>query len=158
MERIKSPIFYMGNKYKLLNQIIPLLPKNINTFYDLFGGSCSVSLNVDSKQTIYNEFNDNIVNLLKLFNDNTPEKIINHIRNRMETFKLPTMSCDVRTKHYQEEYKQEHNANYLKFRNYYNSSERNFLDLYTLTFFSFCNLIRFNKKINSICLLVIDVF
>lgn len=35
---IKSPIFYMGNKYRLLPQLIPLFPTNINTFYDLFGG------------------------------------------------------------------------------------------------------------------------
>lgn len=57
------------------------------------------------------------------------------------------MSCDTRTKHYTEEYKKQHNENYLKFREYYNnSSERDYIDLYTLTYFSFCNLIRFNQK------------
>lgn len=35
----ESPIFYMGNKYKLLKDIIPMFPKNANTFVDLFGGS-----------------------------------------------------------------------------------------------------------------------
>lgn len=67
MEYIKSPIFYMGNKFKLLPQLIPLFPDNINTFYDLFGGSGCINTNVDSKKTIYNEINDNIVNLYKLF-------------------------------------------------------------------------------------------
>lgn len=33
---VKSPLNYVGNKYKLLPQILPLLPTNINTFVDLF--------------------------------------------------------------------------------------------------------------------------
>lgn len=41
MTYIKSPIFYMGNKYRLLPQLLPLFPSNIDTFYDLFGGSGS---------------------------------------------------------------------------------------------------------------------
>jgi site-specific DNA-adenine methylase len=35
---IKSPLKYTGGKYKILKDIIPLLPQNINTFVDLFGG------------------------------------------------------------------------------------------------------------------------
>lgn len=34
----KSPLNYVGGKYKLLPQLLPLFPKQINTFYDLFGG------------------------------------------------------------------------------------------------------------------------
>ena len=146
MEIIPSPLFYMGNKLKLLPQLKPLFPPNINTFYDLFGGSGVVSLNVESKKTIYNELNPNIYEMFKLFKDYVYQEIINHINKRVKEFSLPTMSCDVRTKHYQEEYKQEHNKNYLKFRKFYNHSNKNYLDLYTLTFFSFCNLIRFNAK------------
>lgn len=38
MNYIKSPLNYTGGKYKLLPQILPLLPNNIDTFIDLFGG------------------------------------------------------------------------------------------------------------------------
>ena len=34
---IKSPLNYTGGKYKLLPQILPLLPDNIDIFVDLFG-------------------------------------------------------------------------------------------------------------------------
>lgn len=146
MDIVNSPIFYMGNKYNLLQQLKPLFPQNINTFYDLFGGGGSISLNVKADKIVYNELNYNVYKLFELFKENDYETIINHIEKRVKEFNLPTMSCDVRTKHYQEEYKQEHNKNYLKFRKYYNESDRNYLDLYTLTFFSFCNLIRFNSK------------
>ena len=33
---IKSPMNYTGGKYKLLHQIEPLFPENINLFVDLF--------------------------------------------------------------------------------------------------------------------------
>ena len=38
---IQSSIHYMGNKFNLLPQMLPYFPKNINRFYDLFGGSGS---------------------------------------------------------------------------------------------------------------------
>ena len=75
MTYIKSPIFYMGNKYKLLEQLIPLFPTNINTFYDIFGGSGVVSGNINAKYIKYNEINKNIVELYKLFLKYAPEDI-----------------------------------------------------------------------------------
>lgn len=57
---LESPIFYMGNKYKLLKQLIPLFPKECNTFLDLFGGSGVVSMNYKGK---YKPF---IMNLMKI--------------------------------------------------------------------------------------------
>ena len=47
---IKSPLNYVGGKHKLLPQILPLFPKNINTFIDLFGGGFNVGINVSAKR------------------------------------------------------------------------------------------------------------
>lgn len=52
---IKSPFNYIGGKYKLLPQILPLFPDKISTFYDVFGGGGSLSLNVDSSYVYYND-------------------------------------------------------------------------------------------------------
>ena len=49
---IKSPINYSGSKYRLLKKIFPLLPKNINTFVDLFCGACNVGINANAKMLI----------------------------------------------------------------------------------------------------------
>lgn len=40
MKHIKSPIFWMGNKYDLLYELLPRFPKKeeIDVFVDLFGG------------------------------------------------------------------------------------------------------------------------
>ena len=52
-ELIKSPLNYVGGKYKLLPQILPLFPDNINTFVDLFGGGFNVGINVKANKIIY---------------------------------------------------------------------------------------------------------
>lgn len=50
---LESPIFYMGNKYKLLKQLIPLFPKQCDTFLDLFGGSGVVSMNYQGNKKLF---------------------------------------------------------------------------------------------------------
>ena len=52
-ELIKSPMNYIGGKYKLLTQILSLFPSKINKFYDVFGGGANLSLNVDSEYVYY---------------------------------------------------------------------------------------------------------
>lgn len=146
---LKSPIFYMGNKYDLLYELLPRFPKKdeVNIFIDLFGGSGCISLNCPYENVVYNELDSNIVNLLQLFKNKDSKEIIEHIEQRIKKFDLTTKSCDVRVKHYTEELKEKSNNNYLKFRKFYNEQlEKQYLDLYTLTFYSFCNLIRFNSK------------
>lgn len=54
---LQSPLNYTGGKYKLLPQILPLFPKDINLFVDLFCGGCNVGLNVKSNRVIYNDLN-----------------------------------------------------------------------------------------------------
>ena len=47
---IKSPLNYIGGKYRLLPQILPLFPKKIDSFVDLFCGGLNVAINVESSQ------------------------------------------------------------------------------------------------------------
>lgn len=138
----------MGNKYNLLNDLLMYFPKKeeVKEFIDLFGGSGVVSLNVPYDNIIYNEKNHNIVNLLKVIIETDPEQIIKHITKRIEDFELYNKTTDTRQI---DDIKIRKYANdkYLKFRKFYNSQKKkDYLDLYTLTYFSFCNLIRFNNK------------
>ena len=56
MKYLKSPMNYIGNKYRLLNQIIPLLPK-ANSFVDLFAGGLDVSINYNAQNIYCNDIN-----------------------------------------------------------------------------------------------------
>ena len=71
---IKSPLNYIGGKYKLLPQIIPLFPKKINKFVDLFVGGANVAINTHAQRIICN---DNLIYLISLYNEfkNNLEKL-----------------------------------------------------------------------------------
>lgn len=150
MGYIKSPIHYMGGKYDLLPSILEQLPpkEEVSVFYDAFGGSGTVSLNVPYDNIVYNELNDNMVNLLQMIKDTEPEEIINHIKMRIEQFDLNQEGTDTRQNVTDaEEARNYYNERYVAFRDFYNKSpERDIKDVYALSFWSFCNLMRFNSK------------
>jgi len=75
LKYIKSPMNYLGNKSRLLTQILPLLPQDINNFYDVFCGGLDVSLNVKANN-IY--ANDKHEDLIWLYNE-----IIKHGSNKL---------------------------------------------------------------------------
>ena len=88
-----------------------------------------------------------MVNLLKMVKEEKPENIINHINKRIKEFDLNPIGTDIRSKDTSEDVRLYYNNQYIKFREFYNNSkERDIKDLYTLSFYSFCNLMRFNSK------------
>ena len=84
-----SPIFYMGNKKKLIKKgLIELFPKDINTMVDLFTGSSIVSMNTLANKYVISDTDVNLVSLYKLFKDKRSDTIINHINNRIDEYGL----------------------------------------------------------------------
>ena len=120
---------YTGNKFKLLPQIIPLFPDNINTFVDLFCGSSTVALNVKANRLICNDSNEPLIEVLKYLQASDKEAILKEISDIIDEFDL---------------YNHE-NGGYYLLRDIYNQYKRP-LDLYVLSCFSFNFQIRFNKR------------
>ena len=60
---IKSPLNYAGGKFKLLPQILPYIPDDINTFVDLFTGGCNVGININANKIICNDLEAVVINL-----------------------------------------------------------------------------------------------
>ena len=131
---IKSPMNYVGGKYKLLPQILPLFPNNGNingTFVDLFCGGCNVAINVSAERIIANDLDSNVIGIYNIFKKNEIDFILDYIEKRVKEFDLSKTNTD----------------SYLNFRAFYNNSlERNPLDLFVLICHSFSNGIRFNKR------------
>ena len=120
---------YIGGKYKLLPQILPLFPKQIDTFIDMFCGGGNVGVNVEANKLLLNDNLLYIVELYKQFKAMPINDIVEHIENRIDLFELSATNTD----------------GYLALRNKYNQ-ERNPLDLFVLTAYSFNHQIRFNNK------------
>jgi len=61
----RSPLFYVGDKYRLMRQLIDLFPKEINDFYEPFVGGGTVFLNVEAKKYFLNDIDKHLVNIHK---------------------------------------------------------------------------------------------
>ena len=87
---------YVGGKYKLLKDIIPLFPEKINTFVDLFGGGFNVGVNVNAERIIYNELCNQVVELMNYLKDKPTEKLLKEIDDLVSDYKLSkeNRNCD----------------------------------------------------------------
>ena len=142
---LNSPIFYMGNKKRLIEKgLINLFPRDINTFVDLFTGGGIVSMNVKADNYIMNDINPTVIDLLCLFKYKTADEIINYIESTIKKFGL-LKGFNKRDKTETEEYKELAKEKYILFRKYYNDN-KNILDLYILSYYCNNNNIRFNKS------------
>ena len=72
---IKSPLNYVGGKFKLLPQILPMFPNEINMFVDLFSGGANVGLNVKANKIICNDTISEVIGFCKSCK-NTDSKIM----------------------------------------------------------------------------------
>lgn len=136
----RSPIFYMGNKHKLLKQLLPLFPERCETFVDAFGGSGVVSMNYKgSYQTIYNEINENIIGLVKMVKEEDLFQLNLYYEEKIERYDLRKKS--------NKQNPELNKSGYLKLRKEYNDSEkRDYKDLFLLMCYSINHLLRFNQK------------
>lgn len=127
---IKSPLNYVGGKYKILKDIIPLFPDNINTFVDLFGGGFNVGINVNAKNIIYNDSLSQIVELLDYIHNNDISILLSEIDYYINHYNLSKTNLE----------------GYLQLRESYNNDNETPMKLYTLICYAFSNQIRFNKS------------
>lgn len=130
---IKSPFNYMGNKFKLLPTLFSYFPEKIDNFVDLFGGGGDVSINMVNKcnQVYMNDINKYIINIFKEFQKHSDKYILDFIEEKINFYKLSLDNSD----------------GYYKYREAYNTGlNSTYLDLYTLSRYSFDSHMRFNEK------------
>lgn len=150
---IQSPLNYTGGKYKLMSQIHPLFPQNINTFVDMFCGGCNVGINTTANNHIYIDNNEALINLFELFQRIDSVVLIDEIEHLIDQYEL----SDVRTHGYdfyncnsRDGLSEYNRTGYLNLRHDFNNAtehdENYYIMLYVLIVFAFNNQIRFNAR------------
>ena len=153
IDKVKSPLNYTGGKYKLLNQIIPIFPSNLDLFVDLFSGGSNVGVNVNAKRIVCVDKQEEIIRVMELFKKyedgfiiSSLEKIIdkyNLSNSLLNGYKAYNCTSDKGLGTYNK-------SKYLELRKDYNnmkdnSTEKDLLFL-TLVIYGFNNQIRFNSN------------
>ena len=134
---IKSPLNYTGGKHKLLPQILPLFPTEINTFVDLFTGGGNIAVNVNANKIIANDNEKHVIDIYKTFQNgyDNVEEIIKVIESYIAKYNLSIENVEGFNK-----LREDYNNNPFK-ANYIASTM-----LYVLICYSFNHQFRFNSK------------
>lgn len=150
---IPSPLNYTGGKFKLLPQILPYFPNQIDTFVDLFCGGCNVGINVEAARHLYTDNNHALIGLFLMLQKLGADELISRIEQLISQYDL----SDTRTKGYDfyncnscDGLSHYNRAGFLQLRDAFNSGgihdDDYYIKLYTLIIFSFNNQIRFNAS------------
>ena len=130
MKYIKSCLNYTGGKYKLLPQIMPLFPEDINMFVDLFCGGCNVAINVNAKKIICNDSEKVIIDLYNDWKNGECDELLNVLKETISKYELSKTNKE----------------GFEKIRKDYNDGNKEWFMFYAMLMHSFNYQIRFNKN------------
>lgn len=150
---IRSPLFYVGDKYKLLKEIKPKFPAQIERFIEPFSGGGSVFLNVSADEFLLNDIDKNVF-LLHNF-------LIKHAKNASEFFnevekvifqyelsrsyKEDIVPTELKAEYKKTYYAKFNKQNFEKLKTDFNNErEINLYKFYVLLIYGFNRMIRFN--------------
>ena len=153
---IRSPLFYVGDKYKLMPQLNLLFPKEIDTYIEPFVGGGSSFLNTKAEKYLLNDIDPWIIKIHR--------ELTKYINNDEELFKklfeiidAYDLTCTLRGRDVPEGYRTKYvktyfaRANkeaYMKLRKDFNDDQSDILRLYILLIYGFNHMIRFNSQGN----------
>ena len=149
---ISSPLNYIGGKYKLLPQILPLFPKNIDLFVDLFCGGCNVGINAKAQRVLLNDSEEKLLYLYNTFKNLDKETTFELIEQTIDKYGLSRSN-----KNGYDYYNCQSSSGlgdfnkngFLKLRQDFNNKKSEdyyyYIMLYVLIIYSFNNQFRFNR-------------
>ena len=151
----RSPLFYVGDKYKLIKEIRTHFPSTITRFIEPFVGGGSVFLNIEAGQYILNDIDQNVISIHQLLcsyscqHDEFFESLFSLIDSYgLSLSYLRNDIPDDLKKAFPKSYFAKYNKEaYTKMKRDYNTSNiDNKMMLYVLLIYGFNRMLRFNSK------------
>ena len=151
---LRSPLFYVGDKYKLMTQLTNLFPQDIQSYFEPFCGGGSSFLNVKARRYYLNDIDGKLI----LLHEFLQSKAHNERLFFDEIFALIKhygLSCSLLgiippvalRKEFKKTYFARFNKNaYLQMRADFNADKNDIARLYLLLIYGFNRFLRFNAK------------
>ena len=151
----RSPLFYVGDKYKLIREIKTHFPMNIGRLIEPFVGGGSVFINVDADEYLLNDINPSVIAIHQMLNRYNG-RIDDFYREFVDIVDRYGLSLSYRANVVPDELKKTYPKTYYAKYNKegYNRMKKDFnagkqsdtLVLYALLIYGFNRMLRFNKK------------
>lgn len=151
----RSPLFYVGDKYKLIEEVGKYFPTDINTFIEPFVGGGTVFLNTVASKYILNDIDKNVIDLHEFLikQSKNPSSFFKKIKEVVKRYNLSRSYLEdivpyQLKKRWKKTYYAKYNkVGYEKMRNNYNKvKKKNPLFLYLLLIYGFNRMLRFNER------------
>ncbi len=151
----RSPLFYVGDKYKLYPKISKYFPKTINRFIEPFTGGGSVFLNVNANEYFLNDIDSNVIEIHNFLESQAknPDLFFKNVFEIIQEYKLShsyikdVVPQELRDKWKKTYYAKFNKVGFNKLKKDYNSGKANStLHLYILLIYGFNRMLRFNSK------------
>lgn len=149
----RSPLFYVGDKYKIISQIKEVFPKKIDRFIEPFCGGGTVFLNTEANFYLINDIDLYVIKLHKFLISNA--KNINgfwdKVENSIKKYELSAsylgknVPLELRKQFIKTYYAKYNKESYIKMRGDFNKNKNNMLLLYLLVIYGFNRMLRFNS-------------
>ena len=152
---LRSPLFYVGDKYKLMEEISTFFPANIGKFVEPFVGGGSVFMNTVAEQYFLNDIDRYIICLHKYLCKaaNRQPSFFSHLEGLIKRYGLSySYKEDIIPAELKRQYKKTYFAKYNKsayeqMRTDFNESSKDDMSiLYLLLIYGFNRMLRFNKS------------
>lgn len=150
----RSPFFYVGDKYKLIDELKTYFPEHIHTYVEPFVGGGSAFMNVEAEQYMLNDIDNNIIQLHRFLCSNAKDTE-QFIQSLLDTAKEYGLSCsyvediiptEIKSAFPKTYFAKYNKEAYYKMRSDYNESDdRSLKILYLLLIYGFNRMLRFNR-------------
>lgn len=151
----RSPLFYVGDKFKLIGEISQYFPKTISKFIEPFTGGGSVFLNVTADEYLLNDIDTSVYELHKFLMEQSknPKEFFSTVESIVteyglsRSFKEDVIPSDLKIQWKKTYYARFNKNGFQKLRDDFNRAEqRNLFSLYILLIYGFNRMLRFNSN------------
>lgn len=151
---VRSPFFYVGDKYKLMPQLKQLMPRTIDQYIEPFVGGGSSFLNAGGALYLLNDVDFHVIELHRQLGGYTgrEEELFSLLFEMIDFYGL-SCSCrgicvpdEMKRKYVKTYYSKYNKEAYLRLRKDFNADKSDLLKLYLLLIYGFNHMIRFNGQ------------
>ena len=151
----RSPLFYVGDKYKLIGEIRTYFPQHINRLIEPFVGGGSVMMNVEANDYLLNDIDSYVIGLHKMlcsYVDRKQDFFLELFRiideyNLSLSYKGNTVPQELRKAHPKTYFAKYNKDSYVRLKqDYIKGSQKEWMKLYVLLIYGFNRMLRFNGK------------
>ena len=151
----RSPLFYVGDKYKLVSEIRTHFPQHIHWLIEPFVGGGSVMMNVEADSYLLNDIDSNVISLHRMLQEyiGREQELTDELYAIIDqyglslSYRVDVVPEEMKKANPKTYYARYNKAGYQRMKtDFINGGQRDMQRLYLLLIYGFNHMLRFNRN------------